>query len=76
MIQHKCWALPELWEEVVVTGDTMMHRADRLPNDITEWCHCYFGHSCWHLHGYESTKEFAFRFEDFRDATVFKLRWV
>jgi hypothetical protein len=66
---------PPPWTEVVVMWSTMLHNADRAPNDITEWCYRYPGHGRWHLHGYNNTEGFAFRFEDARDATAFKLRW-
>ena len=29
----------------------------------------------YHVHGWQSTKGFAFRFEDPRDAVLFKLTW-
>jgi len=53
----------------------MLHNADRAPNNITEWCDQHPGHGRWHLHGWKSTDGFAFRFEDARDATTFKLIW-
>jgi hypothetical protein len=30
----------------------------------------------YHLHGFKADKGFAFRFEDPRDATYFKLKWL
>ena len=68
------WPAPA-WTEVVVTWETMLENSDRNPNDITEWCYRHPGHGRWHLHGWKSTEGFAFRFEDARDATTFKLRW-
>jgi hypothetical protein len=74
MIQLEAWPPPD-WTEVVVTWTTMLANADRSPNAIIRWCHCYPSHRRWHLHGYKSTEGFAFRFEDPRDATAFGLRW-
>ena len=74
MNQLDAWP-PPAWTEVVVTWETMLANADRAPNDITEWCDRYPGHGRWHLHGWKKTEGFAFRFEDARDATTFKLRW-
>lgn len=67
---------PPNWEEVVITWETMLHNADRSPNQITEWCYRYSGHGRWHLHGWRQTEGFAFRFEDARDATAFGLHWL
>jgi len=75
MNQLDTWPPPD-WTEVVVTWETMLYNADRVPNDITEWCYCQPGYGRWHLHGYKSTEGFAFRFEDARDATAFGLRWT
>jgi len=66
---------PPAWIEVVVSWKTMLNNADCSPNTITEWCNNYPGHGCWHLHGWRQTEGFAFRFEDARDATAFKLTW-
>ena len=74
MNQLDTWPPPN-WTEVVISWNTMLNNADRSPNTIIEWCRCYPGHSRWHLHGWNGTLGFAFRFEDARDATAFKLRW-
>ena len=75
MIKLHDWPPPP-WTEVVITWETMLHNADRAPNNITEWCYRYPGHGRWHLHGWQSTEGFAFRFEDARDATIFRLSWI
>ena len=75
MTQVEAWP-PPAWTEVVISWDIMLNNADRAPNNITEWCRLYYGHGRWHLHGFKSTEGFAFRFEDARDATTFKLRWA
>jgi hypothetical protein len=40
-----------------------------------EWCDQYPSVSRYHVHGWRSTEGFSFKFEDPRDAVVFKLRW-
>ena len=67
---------PPAWAEVVVTWDIMLDHSDMNPNDITEWLYRTPGHGRWHLHGYKQTEGFAFRFEDSRDAVLFRLRWM
>jgi hypothetical protein len=74
MNQLDAWPPPD-WTEVVVTWETMLHNSNRAPNNITKWCHDQPGHGRWHLHGYRNTEGFAFRFEDQRDAIMFRLRW-
>ena len=74
MTRVETWP-PPCWTEVVVSWETMLNNADRSPNTIIKWCNGYPGHGCWHLHGWKKTEGFAFRFEDARDATAFKLRW-
>jgi hypothetical protein len=75
MIKLDAWPPPD-WTEVVVTWETMLHNADQAPNNIIEWCDRHPGHGRWHLHGFKSTEGFAFRFEDARDATIFRLSWI
>jgi hypothetical protein len=74
MTQHECWPPPD-WTEVVVTWQTMLGSSNHVPNDIIAWCHQYDSKGLWHLHGWQATEGFAFRFEDARDATAFGLRW-
>ena len=73
MKQVEMWPPPD-WVEVVVTWKIMLESADRHPNEILEWLDSQPGGN-YHLHGYQSTEGFAFRFERDEDATVFKLRW-
>ena len=44
----------------------------RNPNDIFNWLHKQPG-GRFHLHGYNSTEGFAYRFERPKDATWFRL---
>jgi hypothetical protein len=52
----------------------MLDNADYRPNAIEWWCQENV-QGRWHLHGYRQTEGFAFRFEDPRDAVLFRLRW-
>ena len=68
------WPPPD-WVEVVVTWETMLASADKNPNEILAWLNEQSGGN-FHLHGYQSTEGFAFRFERPEDAILFKLRWM
>jgi hypothetical protein len=74
MNQLETWPPPH-WTECVVTWRTMLAHADYSPNVIMIWLAQYPSKYRFHLHGWQSTEGFAFRFEDPRDATVFRLRW-
>jgi len=66
------WPPPD-WTECIVSWDWLLSTAGCAPQDIYNWCEQHSGR--YHVHGWQSTKGFAFRFEDPRDAVVFKLRW-
>ena len=68
------WPPPD-WHEVVVLWSTMLNSKTHKPNDIVQWVDDHPG-GCYHLHGYNSTEGFAFRFEQKDDAVLFALRWV
>jgi hypothetical protein len=52
----------------------MLDYADYHPHMITDWLdHAPGGR--YHLHGYQATEGFAFRFENPEDAVLFALRW-
>jgi hypothetical protein len=74
MKQLEIWPAPS-WTECVVTWRTMLAHADYSPNEIMAWLAQYPSKYRFHLHGWQSTEGFAFRFEDPKDATVFRLRW-
>jgi hypothetical protein len=74
MKQFVAWPPPS-WTECVVTWDTIFEKTYR-PQSLYEWCDQYPSTGLYHVHGWESTEGFAFRFEDARDATVFKLTWT
>lgn len=71
MTKVEMWPPPD-WEEVVITWDWVMdsHRHDI--NEIFQWAIDAPG-GCFHLHGKGERHDFAFRFEDPKDATYFRL---
>ncbi len=74
MTQYEEWPPPD-WTEVVVSWDIMLTNSDYVPNLLTEWCDHHDSVGRWHLHGWKKTEGFAFRFEDPKDAVMFKLKW-
>jgi hypothetical protein len=68
-------ATPPDWIEVVVTWDWIMEVYKGSPNDMYAWCDRYSSKGAYHVHGWESTEGFAFRFEKKSDAVVFALHW-
>lgn len=71
MIRLHDWPPPD-WEEVIVTWDWIMssHRHDI--NELFNLVEAQPG-GRYHLHGEGDSKDFAFRFENPRDATWFRL---
>ena len=74
VMRFEAWPPPSDWTEVVIKWQTMLDHADYRPNAIEWWCQENV-QGRWHLHGYQQTEGFAFRFEDPRDAVLFRLRW-
>lgn len=66
---------PPPWTEVIILWDDILGPRHYPINEILKWVDAVPGGS-YHLHGYESTAGFAFRFEQESDATHFKLRWL
>jgi len=88
MIKFNTWPPPEDWTEVVVTWKIMLENPRFNPNKIVDWVDSTPG-GRYHLHGWEDfqrfprhgigvggTDGFAFRFEDPRDAVLFRLKWA
>jgi len=88
MIKFNTWPPPEGWTEVVVTWKIMLENPRFNPNKIVDWVDSTPG-GRYHLHGWEDfqrfprhgigvggTDGFAFRFEDPRDAVLFRLKWA
>jgi hypothetical protein len=88
MIKFNTWPPPKDWAEVVITWKIMLENPRFNPNKIVDWVDSTPG-GRYHLHGWEDfqrfpkhgigvdgTDGFAFRFEDERDAILFKLKWA
>lgn len=73
-MKFEAWPPPDGWHEVIITWSTMLDNADYRPNAIEAWCLQNI-QDRWHLHGYQQTEGFAFRFENPQDAVLFRLRW-
>jgi hypothetical protein len=65
----------ELWEQVVILWTDVMDGPRYPIREILAWIETAPG-GRYHLHGWNSTEGFCFRFEDPADATHFKLRWL
>jgi hypothetical protein len=74
MLQFLAWPPPD-WHEVVVTWDQILYTKHINPNQLYQWCEQHPG-ARFHVHGWQSTEGFAFRFEHKQDAVVFALTWV
>jgi hypothetical protein len=74
MKSFKAWP-PPTWTECVVPWDWILGNKNLHPNKLYDWCDKYTSSARYHVHGWRSTEGFAFRFEDPRDAVVFKLTW-
>jgi hypothetical protein len=74
MIQFKAWPPPE-WHECVVTWDWLLKADSPHVNTIYSWCDQHGSLGRYHVHGWHQSEGFAFRFEDPRDAVMFKLTW-
>ena len=66
--------LPPKWTEVVITWDRILEDKTINPNMLYEWCDKRKG-GMYHVHGWQSTAGFAFRFERKSDAVMFALKW-
>jgi hypothetical protein len=88
LTKYESWPPPKDWTEIVISWRTMLDNSDYGPNAIIEWVNTTPG-GRYHLHGWEDFKRFhshgvgvggvdgfAFRFEDPRDATLFRLKWT
>ena len=74
MDQLKLWPPPD-WTECIVSWDYILQSKEFHPRYLYEWCEQYPSPSRYHVHGWQSTEGFAFRFEDPKDAIMFKLTW-
>jgi hypothetical protein len=74
MKQFTAWPPPD-WTECVVTWDWIMSDYGCHPDEFYKWCNDYNSVGRYHVHGWQGTEGFAFRFERREDATWFKLKW-
>ena len=74
MQQFEAWPPPN-WHECVVSWDYILESKEVRPQELYEWCDCHHSKARYHVHGWQSTEGFAFRFEDPYDAIIFKLTW-
>lgn len=73
-MRYDTWPPPEGWTEVIITWKTMLDHSDYRPNAIEDWCVANI-QKRYHLHGFQYTEGFAYRFEDPNEAMLFALRW-
>ena len=73
MDQLMLWPPPE-WYECVVSWDSILESSTH-PQELYAWCDNHPSEGRYHVHGWQSTEGFAFRFEDAYDAIIFKLKW-
>lgn len=75
MMQLKLWPPPK-WPECVVTWEWLMDIAPKgTIHEMYAWCDQYPSVSRYHVHGWRATEGFVFKFEDPKDAVMFKLKW-
>ena len=74
MIQFQAWPPPD-WHECIVSWDYILESNKVRPQELYAWCDSHPSQGRYHVHGWQSTEGFAFRFEDPRDAILFKLTW-
>ena len=76
MIHVEFWPAPEGWEEIIVLWDDILKTEGKKPiREMLDWLGSTPG-GCYHIHGFKSTEGFAFRFQDPKDATHFRLLWL
>jgi hypothetical protein len=72
---EEMWPPPNAWSEVIVLWDDVLSGPRYPIKKILEWLETAPGGE-YHIHGYESTEGFSFRFKRAEDATHFRLRWL
>ena len=63
------------WAEVIILWEEILEPPKYPISEILVWIDSAPG-GRYHLHGYQSTEGFAFRFSDPGDALIFKLKWA
>ena len=75
MDQLTLWPPPDDWVECIVSWDYILQPNTVHPHELYKWCDCHPSPGRYHVHGWQSSEGFAFKFEDPRDAVLFKLTW-
>ena len=65
----------DAWEEIVILWEDVFEGPKYPIKKILDWITTAPG-GRYHLHGWNSTEGFCFRFERPEDATYFKLKWL
>ena len=63
------------WDEVIILWDYIIQPPKYDIKKILIWLETAPG-GRYHLHGYNFTEGFSFRFENPQDATYFRLKWL
>ena len=63
------------WEEVIIWWHDITDGPRYPITKILEWI-AFAPGGRYHLHGHDCTAGFAFRFENPKDATYFRLKWL
>lgn len=71
---EEMWPPPD-WAEVIILWEDVFNGPKYPIRAILEWIKDAPG-GRYHLHGWNSTEGFCFRFESPGDATHFKLKWL
>jgi hypothetical protein len=74
MNQMILWPPPG-WHECVVSWKYITETKEIRPQELYDWCKNHPSEGRYHVHGWQSTEGFAFRFENPHDAIMFKLTW-
>jgi hypothetical protein len=69
------WPPPENWIEVIVLWSDVLDGPRYPIKKMLDWLETASGED-YHIHGYNSTEGFSFRFKHVQDAVHFKLRWL
>jgi len=74
MNRVECWPPPD-WNEVLVFWHDILNPPNYPIRKILDWIDTAPGDQ-YHLHGYNATDGFAFRFKNPKDATFFRIMWL
>jgi hypothetical protein len=66
---------PPAWTEVIIMWEDVLNAPHYPIREILNWIDSAPGQR-YHLHGHKGTEGFVFRFENPKDATYFRLKWL